>query len=179
MAKQRHFPSRQGYRAHMTLAPKLVGRSLSPMQPVPTQGEISFAAATQDPDYYFATRLISQVQRDLQRANRRHLMIASRWLIAFEYLKTLEERFLTQETPLEREKAFFDGTVAVMLGLGRLLLQQLAAADDKISLDSLGLKMEDLTACVSELEDIERATHREWDSGTVNKLHAAFGVASR
>jgi len=85
------------------------------MQQLPTQQEMAFpAGAMQDPDYYFATRLISQVQRDLQRSNRRHLMITSRWLIAYEYLKTLEERLLIQDSPLEREKAFFNGTVAVM-----------------------------------------------------------------
>ncbi len=149
------------------------------MQSVPTQGEISFPVTTQDPDYYFATRLISQVQRDLQRANRRHLMIASRWVIAYEYLKTLEERLLTQEAPLEREKIFFNATVAVMLGLGRLLMQQLGADEDKVSLDSLGLTFDDLSACVAELEDIERSTHREWEPGVANQLHAAFGVPAR
>jgi hypothetical protein len=146
------------------------------VQPIPTQKEIAFTASVEDPDYYFATRLISQVQRDLQRSNRKHLMIASRWLIAYEYLKTLEERLLTQESPMEREKHFFDATVAVMLGLGRLLLHQLAAADDKVSLDCLGLSYEDLAACVSELEEIERSSHREWTPGELNKLHAALGA---
>jgi len=128
-------------------------------------------------DYYFATRLISQVQRELQKTNRRHLMITSRWLIAFEYLKNLEERILLQETPFEREKAFFDSTVAVMLGLGRMLLQQLRAADN-ISLESLGLKYEDLAACVAELEDIERAAHKEWAPDELVKLNGALGDKS-
>ncbi len=144
------------------------------MRTLPTRQEIAFQAA-QDPGDYFATRLISQVQRELQRANRRHWMITSRWLIAFEYLKTLEERIVTQETPRQKERAFFDATVAVMLGLGRRLLHQLATADN-VPLDSLGLTYEDLAACVAELEDIERASHREWAPGQLDKLHAAPGT---
>jgi hypothetical protein len=148
------------------------------MQQLPTQQEMAFpAGAMQDPDYYFATRLISQVQRDLQRSNRRHLMITSRWLIAYEYLKTLEERLLIQDSPLEREKAFFNGTVAVMLGLGRLLLQQLEGADN-LCIESLGISLNDISACVAELEDIERAAHREWDKREVETLDAAFGIRS-
>lgn len=149
---------------------------MKPMQSIPAQSEIAFQATTLDPDYYFATKLISQVQRDLQKANRRHLMIASRWVIAFEYLKTLEERLLTQESPLTREKLFFESTVAVMLGLGRMLLHQLAEADDKVPLESLGLDFAALTACVSELEDIERAAHREWAPEQLAKLHGVFGA---
>ena len=146
------------------------------MESIPAQSEIAFQATTSDPDYYFATKLISQVQRDLQKSNRRHLMIASRWLIAFEYLKTLEERLMMQDTPLQREKLFFEATTAVMLGLGRLLLHQLANADDKVALESLGLTFSDLSACVTELEDIERSSHREWSPGELNKLHVAFGA---
>jgi hypothetical protein len=143
--------------------------------PVPTQQEMLFQSPSiSDPDHYFATRLISQVQRELQRSNRKVMMIVSRWMIAFEYLKSLEERVMMNESPMEREKVFLKGTVAVMLGLGRHLLFQVAEHDDAI-VKNLGFSYSDLEACVSELEDIERSASREWSESEKESLEALLG----
>jgi hypothetical protein len=132
------------------------------MTTLPTQAEILFGDnKSTDPDFYFATKLISQLQRELHQNRRRLLMAASRWLVAYEYIKDLEERLMLQENPLEKERRFFLGTVTVLCGLGRLLAARLQEADE-IKVESLGLSYDDLSACIDELADIDRAAHREW-----------------
>jgi hypothetical protein len=128
---------------------------------IPSQQEITFGDEfAKDPDFYFATQLISRMQRELHQQRRHLLMVASRWLIAYEYLKQLEERILLQESPLEKEKRFFEGTVTVMAGLGRLLIARLEDTES-VKLEALGITHADLVACVAELADIDRAAHRE------------------
>ncbi len=143
------------------------------MTALPTQAEILFGdGKTSDPDFYFATKLISQLQRELHQSKRRLLMATSRWLVAYEYIKDLEERLMLQEAPLEKEKKFYLGTVTVLCGLGRLLATRLHEADD-IKVESLGLTYEDLTACIEELADIDRAAHREWTPEMKNTIETA------
>jgi hypothetical protein len=145
--------------------------------PIPSQQEITFGDEfAKDPDFYFATQLITRMQRELHQQRRHLLMVASRWLIAYEYLKQLEERLLLQETPLEKERRFFQATVTVMAGLGRLLIARLEETDS-VKLDALGITHADLLACVAELADIDRAAHREITEELTAKIESeVFGA---
>ena len=144
------------------------------MSTLPTQAEILFGdGKTTDPDFYFATKLISQLQKELHQSRRRLLMATSRWLVAYEYIKDLEERLMLQECPLEKERRFFLGTVTVLCGLGRLLAARLREADD-VKVESLGLSFDDLEACINELADIDRAAHREWTTGMTMTIEGAI-----
>lgn len=147
------------------------------MPTIPSQQEITFGDEfAKDPDFYFATQLITKLQRELHQQRRHLLMVASRWLIAFEYLKQLEERILIQESPLEKERRFFEGTVSVMAGLGRLLIARLEETEE-VKLEALGITHADLLACVEELADIDRAAHRDITSEMVAKIEAeVFGA---
>jgi hypothetical protein len=141
---------------------------------LPTQAEILFGdGKNSDPDFYFATKLISQLQRELHQSRRRLLMATSRWLVAYEYIKDLEERLMLQENPLEKERRFFLGTVTVLCGLGRLLEARLQEAED-VKVETLGLTYDDLSACINELADIDRAAHREWTSEMASTIESAI-----
>jgi hypothetical protein len=53
-------------------------------------------------------------------------------------------------------RQFFHGTIAVVHGLGLLLLARLQN-DDAEQLDALGVSYQALAACVEELADLERS----------------------
>lgn len=147
------------------------------MSTVPSQQEITFGDEfAKDPDFYFATQLITRLQRELHQQRRHLLMVASRWVIAFEYLKQLEERILLQESPLEKERRFFEGTVGVMAGLGRLLVARLEE-NEEVRLEALGMTHADFVACVAELADIDRAAHRDMTTEMAAKIESeVFGA---
>jgi hypothetical protein len=142
-----------------------------------TQAEIAFPEGplASAPEAYFACKLIAQVQREANSERRHWLRATSRWLVAYEYVKELEDRLLMRGgDALQRERDFFSSTTAILIGLGRLLSTRLREAD--MSLDALGLTLADLAACVEELEDIDRATRRDASPVVEEKLRALFHV---
>lgn len=109
------------------------------------------------PDMRFASRLISEMQRELSYRRRYILRIASKWLVAYDYVKMLEEENLTVADPLQPQVQFYRGTLSVVHGLGILLLAQLPNEDAERLPSMFGLTFSDLTACVEELGEIKRA----------------------
>lgn len=144
-----------------------------------TQVQIAFPEGplAHSPETYFASRLIAQVQREANAERRHWLRAAARWLVAYDYAKELEDRLLMRgDDALERERAHFSSTVAVVIGLGRLLRTRLAEAE--LALDPLGLTLADFSACIEELEDIDRASHREPSPVVDPKLEALFNATA-
>lgn len=142
-----------------------------------TQGEIAFpdGPLASAPEAYFASRLIAQVQKEAHAEKRHWLRATARWLVAFDYIKELEDRMLMRGADaLQRERDFFSSTLAIMIGLGRLLLTRLREAD--MTLDALGLTLADLAACLEELEDIDRSCHRETSPVVEEKLRSLFNA---
>ncbi|MFA6288070.1 MAG: hypothetical protein WC661_11860 [Opitutaceae bacterium] len=140
-----------------------------------TQAEIAFPEGplASAPEAYFASRLIAQVQKEANSERRHWLRATSRWLVAFEYVKELEDRLLMRGVhSLQREKDFFASTIAILIGLGRLLSTRLR--DAEMPLEPLGLTLADLTACIEELEDIDRAGRREASPVVEAKLRELF-----
>jgi hypothetical protein len=110
------------------------------------QSELQFKDQA-TPDTYFASRLISQMQRELSLRKRHMLAVVIKWQVAYDYVKMLEEEYFAATDPLRVQSQFFCGTVSVVRGLGTLLLAQLQSEDvDK--LPSLGMTYHDLAACV-------------------------------
>jgi hypothetical protein len=143
-----------------------------------TQSEIAFpeGALASAPEAYFASRLIAQVQREAHGERRHWLRATSRWLVAYDYAKELEDRLLMRGADsLQRERDFFSSTIAILIGLGRLLHTRLREAD--MSLEPLGLTLADLAACIEELEDIDRAAHREASPMVDKTLRDLFHVS--
>lgn len=122
------------------------------------------------PDMRFAARLISQVQRELTQRNRKMLRITGRWLDLFEYVKMLEEEHLLSSEPLQTQTQFFQGTVALVLGLGTLLMATLQN-DDAEQLEALGLTYADLVACVEELSDLHRSMHSDMTNEMIAEMN--------
>ncbi|MFY9924131.1 MAG: hypothetical protein WAK51_06620 [Opitutaceae bacterium] len=142
-----------------------------------TQSDIAFpeGSLASAPEAYFACRLIAQVQREAHAERRHWLRATARWLVAFDYAKELEDRMMMRGADaLQRERDFFSSTIAILIGLGRLLQTRLREAD--ISLEPLGLSIADLSACVEELEDIDRAAHRDTSPVVEEKLRAIFNA---
>ena len=118
------------------------------------QREIDFPD-NDSPDYsYFLDKLISQVQAELSQRKRYLLRTTFKWLIAYDFLKTIESDLLEKNIPLTTELTFFHGTLTNLKGSGIILLAQLKEKPD-VKIDDLGLKLEDLKACVQELDYIE------------------------
>jgi hypothetical protein len=130
------------------------------------------------PDMRFAARLIAQMQREFSQKRRHMLRIVGQWLTAFDYVKMLEEEHLAASAPLQPQTEFLSGTVALVKGLGILLLAHLQSADvDR--LDGFGLTYADLAACVQELEDIDRALHSDLTPAMIGQMNSVlFGGES-
>jgi hypothetical protein len=144
-----------------------------------TQSEIAFpeGSLSSPPEAYFASRLIAQVQREAHSERRHWLRATSRWLVAYDYAKELEDRLLMRgNDALQREREFFSSTIAILIGLGRLLATRLREAE--MSLDPLGLTIVDLVACVEELEDIDRAMRRDASPIVEEKLRVLFNATA-
>ena len=140
-----------------------------------TQSEIAFPEGplSNAPEAYFACKLIAQVQREAHSERKHWLRATARWLVAYDYVKELEDRLLMRGSDaLQRERDFFSSTIAILIGLGRLLSTRLR--DAEISVDPLGLTLADLMACVEELEDIDRATRRDASPVVEEKLRSLF-----
>lgn len=165
-------PAHRREGASLALAHDITGRACPWRGDIPTfrmptpvdvtQAEIAFPEGplASAPESYFASRLIAQVQREVHGERRHWLRATSRWLVAYDYVKELEDRLLMRGgDALQREKDFFASTIAILIGLGRLLHTRLR--DAEISLDVLGLTLLDFAACVEELEDIDRAANRQ------------------
>lgn len=144
-----------------------------------TQSEIAFpeGSLASSPEGYFACKLIAQVQKEAHAEKRHWLRATAKWLVAYEYAKELEDRLIMRgPDALQRERDFFSSTIAMLIGLGRLLFTRMREAE--VSLDPLGLTIADLAACIEELEDIDRAAHRETSPVVEEKLRALFNAPS-
>ncbi len=122
------------------------------------------------PDMRFAARMMTQVQRELAQRNRRMLRITGKWLDLHEYVKMLEEEHLFSGEPLLAHRQFFRGTLSLVRGLGTLLLACLQN-DDAEQLQALGLSYADLSACVEELADLERALNSDMTPEMVAEMN--------
>ena len=126
------------------------------------------------PDMRFASRLISEMQRELSHRKRYMLRIVSKWLVAYDYVKMLEEEHLLTTDPIRAHTQFFLGTLSVVHGLGTLLLAQLQS-DEADRLPSMfNLTFADLTACVEELGDIRRALDSDLTPAMVSAMNLAL-----
>lgn len=121
-------------------------------------------------DTFFASRLIAQMQRELAQRKRHMMRVASKWLVAYDYVKMLEEQHLMTTNPVEAQSQFFKGTLSVVHGLGVLLLAKLDAAEAD-NLTSLGITYQDLAACVDELADISRAQDNDMTPAMVTEMN--------
>lgn len=122
------------------------------------------------PDMRFATRLMTQIQRELAQRNRRMLRITGRWLDLYEYVKMLEEEQMLSSEPLQAHQQFFHGTLSLVHGLGAMLLASLQNEDAE-RLEALGLTYADLLAAVEELADTERALRSDITPGMVAEMN--------
>ncbi len=127
------------------------------------------------PDMRFAARQMATVNRELSQRNRHVLRTAGRWLDLFDYVKMLEEDHLLTADSTTGQRQFFIGTVAVVRGLGTLLLGKLQN-DDAEQLNALGVSYRDLLACVEELADLERALQCDLSPEMIAEMnHRLFG----
>jgi hypothetical protein len=121
------------------------------------------------PDMRFASRMIAQIQRDLNQRNRKMLRVTSRWLDLLDYVKMMEEEHLTTDA-LQSHTQFYRGTVGVALGLGTLLMGVLQN-DDAEQLSALGVTYADLSACVEELNDLHRSLTSDLTPGMIAEMN--------
>ncbi len=122
------------------------------------------------PDMRFAARQMAQVNRELAQHNRKVLRTTSRWLDLYEYVKMLEEDHLLASEPISGHQHFLLGTVAILRGLGVLLLAKLQN-DDAEQLRALGCTYRDLSACVDELADLERALKSDLSEAMIAEMN--------
>jgi hypothetical protein len=122
------------------------------------------------PDMRFATRQMAAINRELSQRNRHVLRTAGRWLDLFDYVKMLEEDHFLSPDALIGQRQFFIGTVAVVRGLGTLLLGKLQN-DDAEQLKALGVAYRDLVACVEELADLERGLQSDLSNEMIAEMN--------
>lgn len=150
------------------------------MHTAPLQSELTLTQEdlSRDPDYYFANKLISRVQRELAEKRRYLIGIASRWLTAYDYACDLHSRWLSLDDPSERETRYFLGVASMIEGLGRMLVQRIADSEADIE-GGLGVKVADISACVEHLSDIHRAATLERSPVVAAEIDRLFGCAGR
>jgi hypothetical protein len=122
------------------------------------------------PDMRFAARQMAVIQKELSHRNRYVLRTAGRWLDLFDYIKMLEEDHLYASGRVAEHKQFFHGSIAVVRGLGTLLLAKLQN-DDAEQLRALGITYRDLVACVEELAHLERGLHSDLTPAMVAEMN--------
>ena len=122
------------------------------------------------PDMRHAARQMANIQRELSQHKRHVLRTTGRWLDLFEYVKMLEEDHLYSSDAVAGHRQFFHGTIAIVRGLGTLLLAKLQN-DDAEQLKALGLTYRDLAAAVEELVDLERALNSDITPEMVSEMN--------
>lgn len=122
------------------------------------------------PDMRFASRQMALVQRELAQHNRHVLRTVGRWLDLYDYVKLMEEDNLFIGHPVAGHRHFFEGTLAIVHGLGTLLLAKLQN-DDAEQLRALGVSYRDLVCCVEELADLERALRSDLSPAMIAEMN--------
>ena len=114
-------------------------------------------------------RQMALVNRELAQHNRKVIRTTSRWLELYEFAKFLEEEDLLARDPVSGQRQALLGTVALVRGLGVLLLAKLQN-DDAEQLKALGCSFRDLSACVEELADLERGLKSDLSDAMVAEM---------
>lgn len=143
---------------------------MPPASTLPLQPELLLDEKA-SPEMRFAARQMAQIQRELAQRSRHVLRTVGRWLDLYEYTKMLEEDRLDASDLMAEQKQFFHGTVAIVHGLGRLLLARLQN-DDAEQLQALGATYRDLAACVDELADLEHALASDLTPAMVKEMNS-------
>lgn len=108
------------------------------------------------PDMRHAARQMSHIQNELSARSKFVLRTVSRWLDIYEYVSMIEQERIQKHPLVGDYEQHFRGVVALAKGLGLMLLARLQN-DDAAQLQVLGLTYSDLSACVQELVDVDRA----------------------
>ena len=143
----------------------------------PTQVELEFTGLKIQDPYFLVKMLISEVQADLS-TRRKHLpMVASKWVIAYRFLRHFEDDIILGE-PSEPEKNFYKGAVSILKGTG-IQLGDFLQRNDEVDVDQLGFTFHDFMAMVQDLIDTDRSLHSDLTPEMMQEMEAKlFGDGS-
>lgn len=117
-------------------------------------------------DWLFVKRLLQDVQEEFARKERFLVLITARWMVALELFRFCEELTILQGAASETDEEYHKGILAILRGLGVLLLNDLKKHEE-ISLDQLRVTFADIDALVQELI-YDEAMH--YGAGTAERL---------
>lgn len=153
------------------------------MIPVPSvshlddpQYELGLDCGLRDLNWLYLRKFLLELEREFDQQREYVAYLATRWLTAYDMVRSYQESVILCGNPSEFEKHYFAACIAEIKGKGIHLLNML---QQNVNLDLhklLGFSSDDVAAMVRELEISEGAVYRAMTDARKNEIAEALGA---